>query len=368
MRRWPVTPLESSAPRSESMKILFRVDAGGKVGLGHFYRSVTLARKLRDDGHELVFSFVDSPFWRERISAGFEFPVKPLQAFQAEEDTRNFIESNGIDLYYVDAILDFSSGFIEALREMCKVVFYQNMSPAGPHADVFIYPSVRVNPDFFLQFGDRVVVHRGLEYVFFHPDIALIPRKVMLADEVRTVAVSAGGSDPLDTLRRIYGVIKDGGFESYRFSFFYGRDYAYLNDIPQDCLGNVEFRAFDHREILQADVLLTAFGVSTYEFLCLGMPVIAYGHQDSNAVAADELADRTGAVISLGEIGAVDRSSIKTALARISRPEVRDEMLRRAMSSIDMNGVARVAAILEAAVAGSECSKVPAGSMLKLGN
>lgn len=329
------------------MKILFRVDAGGKVGLGHFYRSVTLARRLREDGHEVVFSFVESPFWSARLEAGFDFPVEPFHESEAEEKTRAYIESHDVDVYYVDAILDFSCGFVERLREVCKIVFYQNMSAAGPRADVFIYPSSRVNPEFFGQFDDRPAIYRGLEYVVFHPDISLLPKKERFSDGVHHVAVSAGGSDPLDTLRRIYDIVRNGAFEAYRFVFFYGSDYAFKDDIPRDLPSNVEFREFDHREILRADVLLTAFGVSTYEFLCLGMPVITYGHQASNAVASDELAQSTGALISLGEIGAVNQGSVADALLQLSQPEFRAEMLQRASRAIDMDGVGRVAAILE---------------------
>ncbi len=340
---------ESSGPPSESMKILFRVDAGGKVGLGHFYRSVSLAGRLRDDGHEVVFSFVESVFWSDRLREGFDFVVEPLRQADSEEKTRLYIESRGIDVYYVDAILDFSDGFVESLRRICRVVFYQNMSLAAPRADVFIYPSLRINPEFFARFDSRPVVYRGLEYVFFHPDIARIPRKVDLPDEVRTVAVSAGGSDPLDTLRHIYSIVRACEFERFKFVFFYGSDYAFKTEIPRDCPSNIEFQEFDHREILKADVLLTAFGVSTYEFLCLGMPVIAYGHQASNAIASDELAQSTGALISLGEIGTINQGCLADALARLSRPAVRTEMVRLATSAIDMNGVGRVAAILEAA-------------------
>ncbi|MDD3352761.1 hypothetical protein [Zoogloea sp.] len=331
------------------MKILFRVDAGGKVGLGHFYRSVTLARKLREDGHEVIFSFLESPFWSARLEAGFDFLVKPLHEAEAEEATCSYIASHDVDIYYVDAILDFSYGFIERLREISKVVFYQNMSASGPRADVFIYPSSRVNQDFFGQFDSRPMVFRGLEYVVFHPDISLLPMKGRFAGGVHNVAVSAGGTDPLDTLRRIYGVVRNDIFKAYRFVFFYGSDYAFKNAIPRDLPSNVEFREFDHGEILRADVLLTAFGVSTYEFLSLGMPVIAYGHQASNAIASDELAQSTGALISLGEIGAVNQDGIADALLQLSRPEFRAEMLQRASRAIDMDGVRRVAAVLQTA-------------------
>ena len=45
------------------MNFLFRVDAGGKVGLGHFYRSVTLAHEITKRGHNVIFQHEKSIFW-----------------------------------------------------------------------------------------------------------------------------------------------------------------------------------------------------------------------------------------------------------------------------------------------------------------
>lgn len=295
----------SLAQQSEVMKILFRVDAGGKVGLGHFYRSITLARKLKEDGHKVVFSFIMSPFWSAQIQAGFDFLMLPLLEAKTEEETYLYIKSHCIDIYYVDAILDFSNEFLERLREICKVVFYQNMSAAAPCADIFIYPSLRSNPDFFSLFNNYSTIYRGLKYVIFHPDIFLMTRKEWFSGRLRNIAVSAGGSDPLNTLYHIYKIVKNKNFQAYQFTFFYGNDYIFKSNIPKNLPSNIKFQEFNHQEILLSNVLLTTFGVSTYEFLYLKMPVIAYGHQIDNAIASNELAMNTGALISLGEIEAV---------------------------------------------------------------
>lgn len=52
-------------------KFLFRVDAGGKVGLGHFYRSWHLARELKKRGHTVEFIHRASHFWKNLV--GFDF-------------------------------------------------------------------------------------------------------------------------------------------------------------------------------------------------------------------------------------------------------------------------------------------------------
>lgn len=329
------------------MKILFRVDAGRKVGLGHIYRSITLARTLKLSGHDVIFSFAESGFWRQMIRKGFEFTVKPLREIDSEKITREYIKTENVDVYYVDAILDFSPGFIEHIRHHCRVVFYQNMSAAAPRADVFICPSICSDLSFFTHFGPSSLVYRGLEYIILNPDVAAIPKKQVFSDLIKTVAVSAGGSDPADTLRRIYSLVKTDSFKEFNFYFFYGVDYAFASGIPRRLPKNIVFKKFNHEAILKADILISAFGVSTYEFLWLNMPILTFGHQPNNAKAASALANATGALVDLGGIDTLNRRDLQKRLLNLVSRESRIEMTCRAANLIDLDGPQRVASIID---------------------
>jgi spore coat polysaccharide biosynthesis predicted glycosyltransferase SpsG len=324
------------------MMILFRVDAGSKTGLGHYYRSVFLACHLKMAGHQITFSFLDSEFWQRERTAGFAFEVLPLTGDDAESKTFEYVVAHGVAVYYVDAIMDYTDGFIDAIRPFCKIFFYQNIGPSSGLADVFIYPSPYPDPRLVLSFKDETLFYAGFEYLVFNASVYGLPKKGNLKKKVKKIAIAAGGSDPENTLQRILACISFKCLMEYDITFFFGRDYRFYNELPRTVPDNIVFSKFDHGEILSNDLLVTAFGVSAYEFLALGMPVISYGHNSSNADALRRLAVNTGILIDLGYIDTVNDSSLNNALVSLAEYSKRSEMVRKAQSMIDMDGVVRV--------------------------
>lgn len=329
------------------MNFLFRVDAGGPIGLGHFYRSLNLAQHLSISGHTITFCFKDSDFWKGQYSQGFEFPTISLDASRSENQMKEIILQHQIDVFYVDGLIELDSNFIEEIKRQSTVVFYQNITKSAPLADIFILPSLHARTGFFDEFGPETKIYQGLQYFTFHPKISSLPR-VNIRSEVHSVAITAGGSDPKDTLRRMHAVIDYQRFPNIHFTFYYGNDYLYSRYLPEKSDTQVQFALFDHHRIVQNDILLSAFGVSTYEFLALGMPTISFGHQENNAFAADVLAQKTNALMSLGNIDNVSAEELNDALfSFVSDSKKRQELSDNASKILDFNGVDRIIHILE---------------------
>lgn len=329
------------------MKFLFRVDAGGSIGLGHFYRSLNLAQQLAQRGHSIIFCFKDSDFWDAQLSAGFDFTAIKLEMEESEVAMKQIILQQQIDIFYVDGLIEFGKDFIQAIKAQCILVFYQNISKSAYFADIFILPSLHNREGFFEGFKPETEIYQGLEYFTFHPQISKL-QKHECASTVKSIAITAGGSDPKDTLRKLHAQIDYERFSDIQITYFYGRDYLYIKDIPQDLAGHFRFEMFDHQKIVNNDLLLSAFGVSTYEFLALGMPVIAFGHQESNAFAADVLAQKTNALISLGNIDEMNPDLLNDALFTYAfNLNKRKELVAHAAQILDFKGVSRIIDILE---------------------
>lgn len=329
------------------MNFLFRVDAGGPIGLGHYYRSLNLAQQLAQRGHQITFCFMGSDFWKAQLSAGFGFPAINLETAAAEAGMKQIIHQQHIDVFFVDGLIEFSKDFIQSVKERSTVVFYQNISNSAYFADIFILPSLHHREGFFDGFKPETKIYQGLEYFTFHPQVSKL-QKHECASTVKSIAITAGGSDPKDTLRKLHAQIDYERFSDIQFTYFYGKDYLYIKDIPQDLAGHFRFEMFDHQKIVNNDLLLSAFGVSTYEFLALGMPVIAFGHQESNAFAAQVLAQKTNALISLGNIDEMNPDLLNDALFTYAfNLNKRKELVAHAAQILDFKGVSRIIDILE---------------------
>ncbi|MDD4672224.1 MAG: hypothetical protein PHI03_04760 [Bacteroidales bacterium] len=330
------------------MKILFRVDAGGKTGLGHFYRSLSLARELHSRGHIVIFSHLKSDFWDAVINNDFPFQHIELDNHNSENETKEFIFQKDIDVFYVDGIINFNKEFIDKVKSNSIVIFYQNLSPSRVYADIFIIPSIHQDDSFYQSFTENTRIYKGLEFFTFHPFILNLKPKVNINPTLSSIAVSAGGSDPNRTLLAIYSLVSKEISKSIKFVFYYGKDFLHKESIPSKPPANIQFLPFNHADILKNDILITSFGVSTYEFLYLGIPIMSYGHQISNARASDFLESQTNSLISLGEINKITSKKFKSAFVNIEKQSVRKELSNKAKRMLDLKGTKRIVEIIEA--------------------
>jgi spore coat polysaccharide biosynthesis predicted glycosyltransferase SpsG len=261
-----------------------------------------------------------------------------------------YVRQHQVDVFYVDAIMDFRAEFIAQIQAFCPVVFYQNLSASRYLADVYILPSLPKEDAFYQGFQAKTKIFQGLKYFIGHTRLNSLPAyQLSGTEEAERVALIAGGSDPKDTLWRLYQMIAGADILSeVKFSFFYGKAYARPVSTLPVANEHIEFVPYEHGAILNCDLLVSAFGVSTYEFLALGMPVLTYGHQASNAQMADQLAEATGATYSFGKLEELVPGKFLLEIERFSQNRaLRVQLSQHARQLLDLRGAERVADIID---------------------
>lgn len=173
-------------------RVLIRVDGHEKIGLGHVYRSLTLANNIMD--HELIF------LMDEQYQLGIEL-VKS-QNFKVVTFTENpypIIVKLKPDIIIND-ILDTSKDYIFSLKDLgLKVFNFEDLGSGAEYADgVFnaLYPGTVPRGNFYT----------GEKYYCAKNEFLNLKSKEISA-EVRNVLITYGGTDPsgltLKTLRAI---------------------------------------------------------------------------------------------------------------------------------------------------------------------
>lgn len=329
-------------------RILFRVDAGQSTGLGHYFRSLNLAKHLQARGHFISFVHRPSEFWKLACSNGIPFDSEELGSDE-EQQMLNLIKSENFDLLYVDGILQFSREFISGAKKSCKLIFYQNLCSSMFFANVFILPTLNYDKDFLERFTQETKVFKGLEYFLFHEKISFLKsKKSDITQKVRNVAITSGGSDPKNILLKLYEMIHYTQFPDIEFNFYFGEDFMNIEAIPENPMQNTSFLKFNHEHILNNDLLISVFGVSTYEFLALGMPTITVAHQESNSQSAEAVGEKTQGICHLGLFDNLDQNVLNQTISRFCLDKlVRTELVRNATRSIDLKGIERVIKIIE---------------------
>jgi spore coat polysaccharide biosynthesis predicted glycosyltransferase SpsG len=328
------------------MKILIRADAGDSIGLGHFYRSVSLAEQLENNNHTVDFICNKTLFWENIVANKFN---RNVFFINQENSEINVIKNSNYHYYIIDGNIEYPEEVITNIKMTCKVVMYQNLTNSRFLSDIYILPSIHQNSSFFEGFSSKTKVFKGLQYFTFNNSITRC-NTVNICEKVTKIGVITGGSDPNNVLSFLYKLIIQFRiyeiFNDINFTFFYGNNYMHKDQINAHN-ENHKFKEFDLKYVLNNDIIITAFGVSTYELLALGMPLISLGHQNTTSIASDYLAKKSNSFLSLGYYQDITKEKLKETIEILLDYDLRKTLNQNAVKLLDLHGTERIIKILE---------------------
>jgi UDP-2,4-diacetamido-2,4,6-trideoxy-beta-L-altropyranose hydrolase len=319
-----------------------RTTAGPQIGFGHLKRCFSLAQALQDSFSPVfILDREDSGIGAQVAKMGWKYYCRELDAlFESMPDPAGIL----IDTR-VTAGLD---GFIaKAKSRGIPVISIHDLGLAPLASDIAVDGSV-VAPsgDPFPHSGRRF---GGTEYMVLDPVYGrLRERPKPIRERIHSVFVNLGGGDSakyfsgvLEGLKRwshALDVVGVPGFVSW----------------GQETIGRREWYPLHfHWEtegleglLFQADLAITAGGLSAYEALCAGTPLAALSYDPPQQTTIAALTGK-GACVDLGPGDALDPFQVSATLSLIDT----DIDRRRSLSIhgreiVDGRGVDRVAQLV----------------------
>jgi len=249
-------------------KILFVVTGNREVGLGHVYRSLTLANSLLP--YEIEF-LVDK---NSRLAYTKIAELNYKVHIQTEESLVEEIKKINPDVIIND-ILDTSAEYVLSLKKNgFTVINFEDIGEGALYADLVInalYPEKLPRPNHY--FGYKYFIPRD---EFIHS-----PTK-KIKPLVENILITFGGTDPnnltVKVLESIYDFCKEKNI-SIKVILGLGykdketlkkfRDISILRDVKN---------MSEH--MLEADVIFTSAGRTVYEAACIGTPTIVLAQNE----------------------------------------------------------------------------------------
>ena len=334
-------------------RIVFRVDGGAEIGMGHVYRSLAIADELCSiSSADVQFLMsADHPEGVKRVS-GAGYTVRVL--------------SNGGVNAIVDAIQEYSPNIVVNDRPFLEKEYLEALSRLGAStvnlvdtlediekpAEItsMIIATLRVDQ---LELED---FYGGPEYAILRESFAGAAKPVRA--DAGQVVISFGGSDPQGLTLKVLRALDSPEIMKSELgvkavlgpAFSYGQELREL--LPRlhyqpILLENVEHMA----EILsEADLVFCAGGMTVYEIAALGVPGLVMC-QNAREVRRMEHFSRSGSIEHLGLGTELEEKHITQAAEALLANETR----RRAMSEsgqklVDARGAQRVAEVVKNAV------------------
>ncbi len=324
-------------------QVLIRFDAGPEVGLGHWYRCVALAEELIRRGQNVCL---------------LVNPLEPALATELHLKRISFVESLRWDttevmsVFLADKkkgilILDTMDTKADYVQELSRQTLIITIGGSGEGRD---YAPVRIDgmiprPGYADGFrGQQLYV--GPEYLILRDIFRKVPQ-IRIREQMARVLVALGG-DAHGVGGKLAEIIVN------LFPEFYVD--VLLGPLAKRAKEETHSRiSFHHnvdnpRYLLEAaDVVMVSGGMTTYEAMRMGIPVLVAPQVPLQEITSKAFVDYgVGLVISRREQKMDDdlRVAIRNSLLRLADVSLRRNCAEKGRNLVDGNGLCRVADIV----------------------
>jgi spore coat polysaccharide biosynthesis predicted glycosyltransferase SpsG/SAM-dependent methyltransferase len=317
--------------------ILFRVNAGDEFGSGHLERCLVLARMLRKNYDPYFLVKGDNRIGEILYKENFNFKLA-MHGFQQEIDDIRGLRPN---LIFLD-IMKTPIEFVRAIKEYSPVIALDDRGAGSEAATLTMYS---------LPLMKKMMSNLdSVKYLIFRPEIGNFD-KYEYAPKVKRILVSFGGVDAAN-LSNIF--VRIGKLSNARLEWVFVRGKFNQNRWSEGDYTELKAGSSLFEEIARADLVVTSFGMTAYEALVIGTPVLLLNPSQYH----EDLTAASGLFSSLGVYQAPTKKAADntSALARDFAARIADvdqlvEHARAMKGQVDRQGAERMRLLIESILA-----------------
>lgn len=271
------------------MKIIIRTDASVTIGSGHVARCLTIAKKLQNNGHQVIF-------WMEPLKGN-------LIDFVVNEGFSNITIAEQADLYIIDHY-QLDKQWEQSIRPYTKKIAVIDDLAREHVCDLLL--DQNVIPQFETRYDGKVPVHcvklLGPKYLIMRDEF--IEEREQLRkrhDKIERLLVFMGGSDPTNETLKVLRALES--FHFIHIDIVVGNSNPMKEQIQKICeKQNYHYHCqinYLARLMQLADFSIGAGGSTLWERCYVGLPsssTIVADNQRETTIYADAL----GVTINLG--------------------------------------------------------------------
>lgn len=330
------------------MRIGIRADGGTIIGMGHIIRSLALANKLKENGHEVFFICREDSF-SDKYTNGIKllgvsgFKVVTIKEKELKKEIKNIeadcilTDSYDVDEEYFDIIKAkfLVSGCI--YDRDCKNISKFNV-------DFFVNPDLYATKEDYIT-NDNTKKLIGSKYIILRKEfLEFGNNQFKVAPIVKNIMVTLGGSNSYSYINKILENIIN--LEQYNFFIILGIGISnYHKESLIKVYGkykniNIFYNVNDIWNImLKCDLAISACGTTLYELMYLGIPTIGIVTAENQIVMGEYLTNNN--IISVCKVNCIEESILELNFSK------RREMNNIYKKIVDGKGIDRITQTIE---------------------
>jgi len=265
------------------MKILFRVDANSKIGMGHLQRCLSLAHAFVLQKCTVVFLIEDDIRANERV-AQFGFKAYNIESDLTKIDELQtiltFLQRQNFQIIVADSY-EFDEDYLFALRQTgCCVIFIDDLATMSFPCHFVVNSSIYAERlDYRSSTGDTKFL-LGPKYMLLREEFWNIPVRT-IKPKVKKILVTIGGCDQNNVTPTILDILFKIDAD-FKVDIIVGPFFDNVSDIESAAMqfGNGQVQLFHSptsvcNVMLDCDLAISGGGQTLYELAATGTPSLA---------------------------------------------------------------------------------------------
>ena len=321
-----------------------RVDANNIIATGHLFRCISIAEVLRELGEDVTFVMADNngvsllegrfPYiildtdWRDMNS---ELAI--LRDILEQENAKKLI----IDSYQV------TEKYLSDLKKYVKTIYIDDVNAFYYDVDELICYANYYRNNKYEERYSKTKLLLGCNYVPLRKEFRNVPDKVIKSD-IDELLIMSGGTDSYNFIGNILENIDSSQYK--RVNAICGRYNANYDVLYKKYKGtNVNIvRSTDNiiDYMLNADIAISASGVTLYELCACGTPTLSYVMADNQIDNAIQF-DKDGIISYMGDIR--KGNVINNIINNLKTYDMKNRQIQslRMKKYVDKNGALNIA-------------------------
>lgn len=336
-------------------RLLFRVDGSEDIGMGHVFRTVTLAKeikKIRPDIY-IVFLTKKNKFVEDYLISNDFKTINIEDIFNSTGEITQIIDvakKHNINKIIVDKF-DIDTEYIKGLKksDACIIQFFYH-NPSNIISELGINPNLGFSNS-LSNCPKRSKILIGSKYILVQEKFR--NEKIEVNKNVENIFISFGAGDKNNITPKIIEFIDDYFKQKYSINppilnIVIGPVYSNIDQIIEKVRKiklktNLIFNYTDLSSIMkQADLAIASVGGTIYELLSLKVPTFGILQSKDQEQVAKYL-DKNNCIINLGYVENLNKNEFFSSFNKVFSKEERLKILKNASKLIDGKGAERCA-------------------------
>ena len=336
--------------------IIFRVDSGVRIGSGHMFRCITLAKALKN--HNIIFLCKEISLEFRKLCKNNNFQIYYIRKNRSLEkkidsnlDSKKTIEiiirkKINPDLIIIDNYY-INNNWEKALKKYVKkIVVIDDFINRKHDCDMIINQNLSKKQikKYQLSFPENCFKLFGPKFAILRNEFIENRKRVKTRESIKNILISFGSSDPTNETIKAIRAMKD--FQKYKIDVVVGTLNRRKNVIKKICsnFNNLKFHLQTDKMALlmrKADISIGAAGTTSWERCCLGLPtIVSILSKDQLIIVENLVTQKT--IINLGFSKDVKEQDYLNTFKSLNNTNLK-KMSEKCMKIVDANGSIRVA-------------------------